>query len=242
VTTLELKCLGGLVFLQNELPILDLKSTKGQALLCYLAVSGKRFTRSALAGIFWGDMPESQALMNLRKVLNRMKPLSDYLLIARETLAINPHSSYWLDVREFNAAAAQSDIQSLQYAASLYQGDFLDGFDVDDIPLFTDWVRSQRARLREAAVDCLQTLIHHFTDINDYHAAIHFTRQLLTIETWNEEAHLELMRLLNLSGQHSEAIKQYEMCCRILKKELGVEPASATIHLYQQIIAERLVG
>ena len=138
--------------------------------------------------------------------------------------------------------SAQSDIQRLQYAASLYQGDFLDGFDVDDIPLFTDWVRSQRARLREAAVDCLQTLIHHFTDINDYHAAIHFTRQLLTIETWNEEAHLELMRLLNLSGQHSEAIKQYEMCCRILKKELGVEPASATIHLYQQIIAERLVG
>lgn len=232
-----------MVFLQNGIPILDFNSTKGQALLCYLAVSRKRFTRSFLAGIFWEDMPESQALMNLRKVLHRIKFFAPYLLIGHETLAFNPNTLYWLDVKEFETAAStQNDIQRWQYAASLYQGDFLDGFDNDEIPLFADWVRSQRARLRESAVDCLQTLIRVLIEQGNTLTAIHYSRQLLGIESWNEEAHLELMRLLSISGYRSEAIKQYEMCCKILKKELGIEPSSATSHLYQQIIAERLNG
>ena len=73
MTTLELKCLGGLAFHTEWTSHPGVEIQKGQALLCYLAVSGKRFTRSSLAGMFWMDMPESQALMNLRKVLNRMK-------------------------------------------------------------------------------------------------------------------------------------------------------------------------
>ena len=148
-----------------------------------------------------------------------------------------------MDVEEFdNASAARSDIHRLQYAASLYKGDFLDGFDDDEVPMFTDWIYSQRARLSASAIDSLQMLIKHFSDQHNYPAAIGYTRQLLTIETWNEEAHRELMRLLSLSGQRSAAIKQYELCRRILKEELEVEPALATLHLYQQIVAEKLSG
>ncbi len=89
MTILEVKCLGGLTFMRDGIPIPELKSIKGQAFFCYLAVNGKRFTRSALAGMFWTDMQENHALVNLRKVLFRLKPLSNYLLIDHDTLSFN---------------------------------------------------------------------------------------------------------------------------------------------------------
>ena len=241
--TLDLIALGGLALAQDGVPIPGLKSSKGQALLCYLAVSGKQVTRSTLAGMLWMDMPESQARMNLRKALNRLKPLCTHLLIDRETLAFDYSSPHWLDVKEFETATAdQADFQRLQYAESLYHGDFLIGAEYDAMPLFSDWVLNQRARLRESAVICLQTLIRHFTNLRDYPAAIHYVRRLLSIENWSEEAHCELMRLLYLSGQRSAAIKQYDLCRRILKDELGVEPSPATFDLYRHILADKLRG
>ena len=230
---------GGLTFLQNGIPVPDLNSIKGQALLCYLAVSGKRFTRSTLAGMFWTDMQENHALTNLRKVLFQLKSLSSYLVVDRHSLSFNQDTPTSIDVKDFeNAAAAQSNPERLQFAISLYQGDFLDGFEDDEMPMFADWVRSQRTRLHERATDCLQVLIKHFSDQKNYSSAIQFIRHQLKIEAWNEDAHRELIYVLNLSGQRSAAIKQYEICQRILKEELGVEPAPTTLHLVQQIIAE----
>ena len=96
----------------------ELKSRKGSALLCYLAVTGNPVTRSRLAGLFWPDMLEGDALMNLRKVLYRLKGLAHYLVITHETLAFDLDSSYQLDVTEFeNQAARRRDIPCLQAAA-----------------------------------------------------------------------------------------------------------------------------
>ncbi len=188
--TLELKYLGGFSIIRDGKPVTDFKTRKGQALLCFLAVSGKQFSRSTLAGMFWMDMPESQALMNLRKVVSRLKSFSTHLLISREHLAFNRDAPYWLDVSEFeNAAAVRSNIQRLQYAVSLYQGDFLDGFDLEDSPLFADWVRDRQAHLHEIAFVSLQMLVNHFARLRNYHTAIHFSRQLIRVDPCSEDAH-----------------------------------------------------
>ena len=57
----------------------------------------------------------------------------------------------------------------------------------------------------------------------------------LCLEPWREEAHQQMMRLLARSGQRSAALAQYEICCRILAHELGVEPARETQALYNRI-------
>ena len=46
-----------------------LVSAKAQALLSYLAVSGRVYSRQALAGLLWGDLPEADARRNLRGVV-----------------------------------------------------------------------------------------------------------------------------------------------------------------------------
>ncbi len=241
MAVLELKLFGGLNISLDGAPLLDLKSQKGQGLLCYLAITHKRYTRSALAGLFWTDMPQANALMNLRKVLSRIKPVASYLTVSRDMLAFNQEASYWLDIDEFCAsAAAPPDANRLLYAASLYQGDFLDGFTSDGSPLFDEWMLEERVRLRNIAVNCLQQLVKIFTSQHDYPAAIRSQRRLLSVEPWHEKAHRELMLLLALYGQRSAALRQYETCRSILAVELGVEPDSATEELYEQIKADRI--
>ncbi len=244
MTTLELRFLGGLTIDQDGRPLTALKSQKGQALLCYLALTGKAHTRSALAGLFWPEMAEENALMNLRNVLNKLNQhLNSHLLINRQTITWSQNTSAWVDVAEFEAGlAAKSDISRLQAAVALYYGDFLEGFNLDDAPQFEGWILGQRARLREAVETTLQYLVTHFAGRGDYVTAITYARQLLAIEPWREEGHRELIRLLAVSGQRSAALVQYETCRRILTEELGVEPAPATVELYQQIKENKVTG
>ncbi|MGD2050633.1 MAG: BTAD domain-containing putative transcriptional regulator, partial [Chloroflexota bacterium] len=235
---LKLELLGGLALEQVGSPMPEVKSQKGLALLCYLAVSQKQQTRSFLAGLFWPDMPESQARMNLRQVLQRLKALKPYLLITRKSVAFDQEANYWLDVAAFaEGTAISQDIPSLQEAISLYQGDFLDGFMLADAPLFEEWVLAQRAQLRETALIALQRLVAHFQEEKAYEPAISYARQLLAIEPWHEETHRDLMRLLAYSGQRSAALAQFDICRQLLVDELGVEPAAATVRLAVQIKA-----
>ena len=241
MAALEIHCLGGISLVQDGLLLDDLKMRKGLALLCFLAVNKKNYSRSTLAGLLWADMPESNARMNLRKTLNRLKPFSPYLTITRESLSVNPSASLWVDVAEFEAVASdRTNIPRLQAAVSLYQGDFLEGFNSDDLPLFHEWVLSQQSILRETLLDILWVLIAHFTRQQDYPAAINYLHILLKFESWHEEAHQSLIRLLALSGQRSAAIKQFEICQRILENELGVEPSEETFLLYKQVISGKL--
>ena len=87
MATLKMNCLGGLTFIWQGQRLQSLKSRKGMALLCYMAVTRKTHTRSTLAGLLWTDMPESHARMNLRKTLSRIKLFNPYLTISRETSA-----------------------------------------------------------------------------------------------------------------------------------------------------------
>jgi DNA-binding SARP family transcriptional activator len=57
MTSLELRFLGGLSIHQAGRPLTSLKSQKGQALLCYLALTGKAHARPVLAGLLWPEMP-----------------------------------------------------------------------------------------------------------------------------------------------------------------------------------------
>ena len=43
-----------------------------------------------------------------------------------------------------------------------------------------------------------------------------------------------MMCVLNLSGQRSAALTQYEICRRILADEVGAEPSSETKRLYDR--------
>ncbi len=226
------------------------RSSKAQALLFFLAVTGRAHTRATLAGLLWGDQPETAARVSLSKCLSNLHELlGDALLIDRQTVSFNRSLPYQLDTEAFataaSAPATAASAHALQAALTLYRGDFLEGFYVRDAPDFEQWLLGQRAQYRENVLQGLHALAAYAEQAGHLPQAIAHTRRLLALEPWREEAHRRLMRLLAASGQRAAALAQYESCRRILDEELAVEPDAETVSLVAAIRAgefDRVTG
>ena len=102
---LELKLLGGLEIRLDGTFISEFKSRKSQALLCYLAVTGTQHSRDWLAGMFWCDMPEAKARMNLSQALTSLRRLfQPYIITTRQSISIDQDSNIWTDVATLELA------------------------------------------------------------------------------------------------------------------------------------------
>ena len=165
---LQLKLLGNLEIRRSGSLVTGFTSNKVQALLCYLAVTGRPHLRPVLAGLLWGESPEASALNGLRQALTNLRQLvGPHVSITREDVAFNLELPYQLDVRAFEARVAGacvqdtqagSGIKGLEEAVALYRGDFLEGFYVHHAPGFEEWALAQRARLHELAVQAMHAL------------------------------------------------------------------------------------
>jgi predicted ATPase/DNA-binding SARP family transcriptional activator len=242
---LELSLLGTVAITKNGEQVSRDVPAKSQALLCYLAVTGRPYSREKLAGLLWGDKPEAGAKANLRKSLSSLRRLFEgALIITRQTVAFNHDSDYWLDVEVFESALAEDDadpekLQPLREAVELYRGEFLEGFSVRQAVGFEEWVLGERERLRQLVIQALHRLSVACTDRGEYAVAIEYTNRLLALEPWQEEGHRQLMTLLARSGQQSAALAHYETCRQILAEELGVEPLPETQALYHRLRTRR---
>lgn len=239
---LEIRLLGAPQISANGAGGAERPSTKAQALLYYLAMTGRPHTRIALAALLWGEHGEGEARRNLRKVIQQLREHFDpYLAIDHHTVGFHSAQCYWVDAVEFTAQMADTrtaNPERLQAALALYQGDFLEGFYVRDAPDFEAWMLSERARLREFMLDGLTTLATGYANQGDLPQAIAALRRLLELEPWREEAHRQLMLWLVQNGQRNAALLQYELCCRALAEELAVEPEQTTRELYTQILQQ----
>ncbi len=240
-TNLSLSYLGAPQITRDNALIANFISNKIPALLAYLAVTRRAHTRDKLAALLWGEMSDADAKNNLRQALaNLRKYFDDELTITRDSIEFT--GDCFLDCAEFESKLrlassldGEAGAATLTDSLRLYRADFLDGFHVRDAPDFEDWMLTERARLRELALQAL----HRLTDIQlsraDYPAALEATSRLLAFDPWREEAHRQRMSALARAGQRSAALAQYQTCRRILEKELGVEPSAETTALYEQI-------
>ncbi|MCP4359645.1 MAG: tetratricopeptide repeat protein [Chloroflexi bacterium] len=243
---LEIRLLGSPQLILNGKPINSLPA-KAQALLCYLAVTRQQFPREYLAELLWSDekMRPQKKLSNLRGAggLNGLTKcgLDKFLVIRRHSLAFLTESDYWLDVAEFESILQTSDptLPQLQKAADLYQGEFVTGLSVRHAAGFEEWVQVYRERLRHLILNALYMLTVHYKQNRHYTAGVSSVTRLLALEPYFEEAHRELMLLLALTGQVSEACTHYEQYWDMLDAE-GLEPEPETKSLYQKLLRNEI--
>lgn len=224
---------------QGEPLTADLISAKGQALLIYLAVTGQACSRQAISGLLWGDFSEERARGNLRLTLSKLRSVvGDYIIPTRQSLAFDfslPHS---LDASEFTrhcAAPEKSDPSKLEAAIERYRGNFLHDFHLHEAPDFETWVVVERERFQQMALASLSHLAAASQQQHQHEKAAAFTRRILALEPWREEAHRQLMTALAQGGQRTAALNQFEACKKHLDEELGVEPSAETKALYEKI-------
>src|SRR5213593_169780 len=208
---------------------LTFPTRKAQALLAYLAVRPEQaHTRSKLATMFWGAAGRDQARQSLRQSLSALRSAfapspPRILVIDGDRVALDP-SSIDVDVAKFERLASRDSPRDLEQAAVLYVGDLLDGVDISEEP-FEEWLRGERARLRETAVHVFTRLVPHQAKMGSPELAIQTAVRLLALDPLREETHRTLMRLYARQGRLGDSLRQYQECVSALHGELGVEPA-----------------
>jgi len=143
-----------------------------------------------------------------------------------------------VDVAEFERLLASGTPEALERASTLYRGDLLMGFVVDE-PLFEEWLVAERERLRELALEAFARLLAQQRKAGAKEAALRTGLKLLTLDPLQEPVHRTLMRLYAAVGRRGTALRQYQQCVNVLQRDLGIEPEAETKELYQEILRRR---
>ncbi len=157
------------------------------------------------------------------------------MLVSRSYLQFNPSSDCRLDLADFQELSNRSDISSLEQAARLYRGPFLDGLSIADSPAFEEWMLFKGEELQRSALSLLERLTTLYMTGGETTQARRWARRQLELEPYSERAHRQLMAALALGGERSAALAHYEACRRLLADELGCEPEDETQALYARI-------
>ncbi|MEZ4862731.1 MAG: BTAD domain-containing putative transcriptional regulator [Caldilineaceae bacterium] len=223
--------------------MLRFRTRKAQALLIYLAVTNRNWTRDALATLFWPETDDATARKNLRDILPPLRAqIGDYLLLDDEIIGLHPACSHKCDANAFSALLEQPlqsvDIKTLTATLALYRGEFLEGYATSRISAdFEMWALREQERLHQLALMGFTTLCRRQQEAGLYEAALATNRQLLKLAPWDEAAHRQQMLLLAQNGQRAAALAHFDACRQMLADELDVEPDAETVALYAQIQA-----
>jgi len=221
--------------------ILDRRRTR--ALLAMLAMeAGRLVPRGRLTAQLWSSHTDDTARHGLRQSLFELrqalaKANLDAIHLEGDGIALDP-SRVVVDAVRFDRLTGQRTIQALTDAVALYQGDFLDGFRLEE-PAFEDWLHANRERLRSRAIEALRRLLAEHARRGVTDAAIEVAVRLLSFDPCDESVHRTLMRLYGESGRYTAALRQYELCTDRLKSELGVEPDADTRELHRRLVSQR---
>jgi TolB-like protein/protein involved in temperature-dependent protein secretion len=158
----------------------------------------------------------------MRRALGEPSPVR----AEHDTVSLDP-ALLAVDAIEFERLAKAGKLDA---AAALYRGPLLDGHGVRD-GAFEDWIRVERTRLHDLAVDVLDRL----AGAQSSDTALATAQRLLQLDPAREETHRLLMQLYAAAGQRAQALRQYEHCRDVLKRDLQAKPDAETERLYRQI-------
>ena len=227
---LKLRLFGVIELRSDRAPDASPPGRKVRALLAYLALSPDLpCPREKLMALLWGDRAEEQARASLRQALTDLRHAlgePSPLRTEQDTVSLDS-SDIVVDAVEFPRLIKAG---KLAEAAALYRGPLLDGHGVRD-GAFEDWLRIERTRLHDFAVDTL----HRLAASQSGEAAIGTAQRLLLLDPPREESHRLLMKIYAGDGQRAQAIRQYQLCRDALDRELKAKPNAETERLYRQI-------
>src|SRR4029077_344554 len=90
---------------------------------------------------------------------------------------------------------------------------------------YDDWVMVERERLRQLSLHALEALAEQLLEVGRLGAALEAALEAVAMEPLRESAHRLLIRIHLAEGNGAEAIRESELCGRLLRDQLGLEPS-----------------
>lgn len=219
-----------------ELP----RSRKARALLAYLVHSPQPRSREHLCDLLWDGPANPRAelrwcLAKIRPVLNT---LAESCLLTEDDHVAFDSGKTAVDTERLRqlipSVPDAASTAALEQAAQLVRGPFLDGMDLPDCYRFDAWCLAERQSWHQLHDSVLRSLVDRLRSQPE--TALRYARHRLLLDPLSEDAHADLILLLQALGQTAEARERYEHCRRMLKQELGQPPSARLEELRLQLV------
>jgi predicted ATPase/DNA-binding SARP family transcriptional activator len=234
---------------KQQTALTHVKRPKAQELLVLLCVKNRhRFSKDELSDLLWHDKSRDGARAELSRSIYVLRQVLDVGLDTRryrsciltdaKSVALN-EEIIDVDITEFERVArlltsnAVSNA-SLQHALEIYKGGISGG--LFSSPLLESRNISLLQDL-ETLTHALATRLHEDQQFERCRAL--FSRQL-SFEPANESAHQGLMRSLLSLGRRTDVLRQFELCKKALRDELGVTVSRASIALAEAARTDKM--
>ena len=148
---------------------------------------------------------------------------------------LNP-SLVWVDTEQFERLVSRPSINSTREATELYRGNLLDGYSIE-VDAFDDWVAERRLHYWRLAVAGFGRLLNA-QQLRWWESAVETASRLLALDPTQEVVHRTLMRLQLEQGRPDAALRRYQECVDILRREFGRGPSPETQRVHDEIMAE----
>jgi TolB-like protein/DNA-binding SARP family transcriptional activator/Tfp pilus assembly protein PilF len=218
---LRLRAFGGLALERNGVPV---EAAAGRrralAVLVQLAIAGPRgLSRAKLVHRLWPDSDEEKARNVLAQTLHKLKRDvgGEEIIVGAADVRLD-ETLISSDVGDFERHVLSG---SLEEAAKLYAGPFLDGFYISGVDEFERWADEERTRLARLAGETFEALARKAEATLDPAAAVVWWRRLAAIDALNVRATIGLMTTLASMGETAASLRAGAVHQALLDTELG---------------------
>lgn len=220
--------------------------TKMALLLSMLALQqGHSLSRDFLLEALWPDKPTIKSGPLLRNLLFRLRKLlksalngSAPVICEGSHYRLNIEAGISIDTFDFDnlikkAVQSRFDhdkqlvISFYEEAVALYRGDLLNTSCFD--------IEIERERLRNLYLQAVSYLAEHSLQLNDIVKTMRYAYCMLASNPFNENAHRLIMRGHMNNGHRAEALRQFQVCQRLLQQEFNIPPEAETMALFREI-------
>src|SRR5262245_24171295 len=188
--------------------------------------------RDQMMELLWPEIDPESASNNLHKIIYMARRAlepglksgahSRFIITQDQLILLRAPGSLWIDVEAFEQRAAEAircgEPAAYEEALALYGGDLL----TED--LYEEWSSSRRDQLRSSRQDLLTRLAQLYEREGQYLRSVNCLKELLITEPSNEEVHRSLMQLYARTGNRHQALRQFQQCSEVIRKELDAEP------------------
>ncbi|MEW6284563.1 MAG: BTAD domain-containing putative transcriptional regulator, partial [Candidatus Eremiobacterota bacterium] len=232
----------------EPIPPRSWRSQKIRYLLACLAAHSRPVSEDLLMEEFWPEDPDDKARQSLNQaasVLRRVlrpsdRPGDDFILRVPGGLQLNPQLARWHDLDELRRGLAEASrleaAGTLSEAAErwrgvfrLWRGDYLEG-------CYMEWALALRSRLDRELIEAVCKLAVAALQQGRPQEGLEYARRVLDSDPCCQEAHLAVMQANLAVGRPEEAVRQYEVCCRALRRDLGMEPGIPILEAHQRAL------
>lgn len=235
---LSIHLLGDFSAVDHRGNALSVGNRRTQALVIYLALKiGTRPKIREVGELLFGAAYNERAVRNLvgdlQYALRFLPP--DLLIDDGEMVRFN-REVVDVDAQRFNDLIAAPSINTIHEATTIYRGNLLEHY-TSGIEAFDEWVAERRLKFWRAAVAMFGRLLAAQIKAGWADNAVDTAGRLLSLDPSQEVVHRTLMRLQLEQGRPDAALRRYQECADILRRDYSREPTAETEKLREEIEA-----